>query len=336
MRQIIIVLMVALVTGCGRLGFDGVVDGSQADGTGSPATSCGALANTCGPMVNAPCCESPVVGGGAFFRGYDVAADSTHKDMSRPATVGNFRLDRYEVTVGRFRAFVAAGQGTQANPPPSGAGQRTLNGMADQGGWEPPWNARLVADATALVSALTCDATYQTWTDAPTGKENQPIVCITWYEAMAFCAWDGGFLPTEAESMYAASGGNLQRAYPWSIPAASETIDCTNTNYGGASWPSTACVGAGANTVGSVSPAGDGVWGQSDLGGNVWEWALDSYATLSPAPCTDCANLLAASTRVLRGGSYVNVVSPLRVGFRFAGTPSDRFSSVGVRCARKP
>ncbi len=177
---------------------------------------------------------------------------------------------------------------------------------------------------------------HQTWTDSPGANENRPMVCITWYEAMAFCAWDGGFLPTEAESMYAASGGNLQRAYPWSSPPGLTDINCTLTNYGGTSWPTTACVGAGANNVGSTSPAGDGVWGQADLGGNVWEWALDWYASPLPAPCTDCANLFTASTRVLRGGSFSNVAPTLRAAFRGRSTPATRYYFVGVRCGRTP
>jgi len=265
-----------------------------------------------------------------------VAAGTPYTDMSRPATVSAFRLDSYEVTVGRFRQFVEAGLGTQQNPPAADAGARTLNGMANQGGWDPTWNASLAADATVLRAAVKCEATYQTWTDTVGVNENRPMVCITWYEAMAFCAWDGGLLPTEAESMYAASGGSLHRAYPWSSPAGSTAIDCTVTNYGGTMWPTTACVGAGANNVGSTSPAGDGVWGQADLGGNVWEWALDWYASPLPAPCNNCANLFPSSDRVIRGGSFGHGASNLRAADRNVFTPADRSFDVGARCSRTP
>ena len=56
---------------------------------------------------------------------------------------------------------------------------------------------------------LKCYPGYQTWLDTPgtPTEEDYPINCIDWYEAFAFCIWDGGYLPTEAEWGYAAAGG---------------------------------------------------------------------------------------------------------------------------------
>src|SRR5262249_51625026 len=150
------------------------------------------------------------------------------------------------------------------------------------------------------VAAVKCDATNQSWTDAPGANEALPINCITWFEAFAFCAWDGGYLATEAEWNYAAAAGSEQRAYPWSRPPSDLTINCSYANYNNGT---TACVNppaGGANRVGS-EPYGDGKWGQADLGGNVYEWILDGYADpFSIDPCDDCAELTATSDRGFR------------------------------------
>jgi formylglycine-generating enzyme required for sulfatase activity len=332
-----------VVAACGRIRFDPLGAG-DANGDGNandsaPTLSCAGLATTCGPSGTSPCCGSPLVPGGTFYRSYDVASDGMYTSMLYPATLSSFRLDTYQVTVGRFRQFVTAGVGTQANPPVPGAGARALNGMASQGGWDPAWNASLLADQPTLIGNLACSALYQSWTPAPGANEGLPINCITWYEAFAFCAWDGGFLPTEAEWNYAAAGGTDQRAYPWSNPAGDLTIDCSYANYYLNSPPGTYCVNGtngGVNRVGSESPTGDGRWTQADLGGNLWEWTLDWFGSY-PGVCDDCAALTATSGRVIRGGNYAVGEVDLRAGQRYVGfAPDGRNSDIGVRCARAP
>lgn len=294
--------------------------------------SCNGLAATCGPNGTSNCCESSIVSGGTFYRGYDVLGDSNSGNMSNPATVSDFRLDRFEVTVGRFRAFVNAGQGTQANVPPAGAGARTLNAAPNQGGWNSNWNMYLTADGSSLSTALNCGSAA-TWTPVAGSNENLPIGCITWYEAFAFCAWDGGFLPTDAEWNYAASGGSDQRVYAWSVPPNSTTIDntyavyCTNTNGCGTA--------VAAQRVGSKSPIGDGKWGQSDLIGNVAEQTLDYYPGFIN-PCSDCADFNSSATRAIHGSGfdYTPVGSNLRSLARSGNDPTQRFQSLGFRCAR--
>ena len=172
----------------------------------------------CGPAGTTDCCETLPVPGGTFLRDYDVGGDTMFKMMPAQATVNGFWLDKYEVTVGRYRAFVLASQGTQQSAPAAGAGARGLNDLANQAGWEAAWNANLPSDSIAQLASLKCDA-HETWTDVAGANESLPINCITWYDAMAFCIWDGGFLPTEAEWNYAAAGGDEQRAYPWSNAA---------------------------------------------------------------------------------------------------------------------
>ena len=305
--------------------------------------SCAGLAATCGPNADEDCCSTATpIPGGTFFRGYDVASDGMYPSTAYPATVSPFVLDRFEVTVGRFRKFVEAGMGTQQNPPVTSAGARSLNELPNQGGWDSAWELSLVADTTGLVTAVNCNAAYQAWTDAPGANEAKPMNCLTWYEAFAFCAWDGGFLPSESEWAYAAAGGSEQRAYPWSIPASSLTIDCSYANYyNGAEHcvnPPNGANGA-VNRVGTTSPKGDGKYGQADLAGNAWEWTLDWYQSPYGNPCSDCAALTAASNRVAHGGCFNTAAPLLRGANRHSPAPDQRDrggGGNGVRCARAP
>jgi formylglycine-generating enzyme required for sulfatase activity len=271
----------------------------------------------CGPE-NESCCLSPVVWGGTYNRGNQAAY---------PATVSTFRLDRFEVTVGRFRAFV---NGFPQNVPKKGAGAHPL---ILNSGWLSSWSSKLPHDKAALEAML--NSSSGVWTDAPDNQENLPIDWINWYTAFAFCAWDGGRLPTEAEWNYAAAGGGEQRVYPWSNPPSSQTINETYASYG-----------YGLKPVGSTSPNGDGRWRQADLAGNTWEWVLDLYDFSYDKECPDCAKLLPGATtttdRVLRGGRWYASAEELLTSVRGHEPPGPDVDdwpygqTMGIRCARQP
>jgi formylglycine-generating enzyme required for sulfatase activity len=283
--------------------------------------SCLGLSKTCGPNGNQDCCASSVVTGGTFNRSNEPAY---------PATVSNFRLDNFEVTVGRFRKFVAAYSQTMIA---SGAGKNPNN--PNDTGWNTAWNASLPADAAALKSSLVnCMLpTYATWTDSvgTASSESLPIDCVTWFAAEAFCIWDGGRLPTEAEWNYAAAGGTAQRNYPWGGAAP----DCSYANYASDGGN---CVGpsGGPNPVGSEAPKGNGVYGQTDLAGNIEEWVQDWFAEPYPTPCNNCANLAVGDYRVSRGGHSKGAASTLLTAGRSAYQPTTVYDYLGVRCARAP
>jgi formylglycine-generating enzyme required for sulfatase activity len=278
--------------------------------------SCIGLAESCGlPGSNENCCATPLVPQGSYNRS---------NDANYPATVSDFRLDRFETTVGRFRAFLNSYDAAPGSKPKTGDGAHpAISGS----GWDAAW--MLPATSGALKTAVKCNPTTQTWTDAVAGNENKPMNCLNWYEAFAFCAWDGGRLPTEAEWNYAAAGGDEQRQYPWSSPPSSIAIDSTYAVYNGAP----------IAPVGSTSAKGDGKWTQAGLAGGVWEWTLDWFAPpYSITPCNDCSlvSLANGTARIMRGGSWNGDASLLRTSFRSGFDPALHNEGVGVRCARTP
>lgn len=286
-----------------------------------PQPSCVGLAATCGADDDDSCCAASLVPAGKFNRSNDVGS---------PATVSAFRLDNYEVTVGRFRKFVAVYKQDMIS---EGAGTNPNHVLDD--GWDTAWNAKLPKDAAALEQSLLCDQTqpvpsnapYNTWMG---GDDNRPINCVDWYVASAFCTWDGGRLPTEAEWNYAAAGGDEQRTRPWGEAplGANANLAAYGCYYGS----NGTCIGvANMAPVGSIS-AGHAKWGQFDMLGNLWEWTRDAYADPYAKPCVDCAALSAAGDRTYRGGGFVDnaqTTTALR-----GHAVNHQSHNIGIRCAR--
>jgi formylglycine-generating enzyme required for sulfatase activity len=335
----------------------GSCSGGACDGQTTTGTSCaaldGGLGSACGAAHDS-CCTSIDVAGGPYFRAYDpvvdggiqTVGDGGATDLGDPASVSGFRLDKYEVDVGRFRQFVTAWNGGWT--PTSGSGKHVhLNGglglldtapAADAGspyelGWDPSYDTSV----TPTGVELGCSSAA-TWTPNPASNENLSMNCVNWYEAYAFCIWDGGFLPSEWEWEYAAAGGAEQREYPWGSAAPGTTS--TYAIYG-CDYPSAS--GTCSGTTINIAPVGTatlgaGAWGQLDLGGNVWEWGLDAQEGYA-YPCIDCASVAWTGTpnHVYRGGAYQSpgpddLSPPVRSG----DGPAKRQSAVGFRCARTP
>lgn len=323
-------------TGAGG-GTGGSAGGSGGGGVSGLRPSCVGLAPGCGP-ASEDCCLSLPVPAGTFLRGYDSV---TYTDQSHPASLSNYRLDKYEATVGRFRAFVAAwlagwrpmpGAGKHAHLN-NGMGLATVDGAGHEPGWDSDWESNMPSTREDWNARLSCDSVFQTWTVDASSNEGRAIDCLNWFEASAFCIWDSGFLPSEAEWNYAAAAGNEQRVFPWSEPSNDAAIDCNHANYRGDD--GALCAVGGISAVGSQSPAGDAKYGQADLTGNVTEWTLDWYADYS-ADCRDCSNSVAGVMRVLHGGAFGSGTSFQLVSNRDAAGPKGRASSFGVRCARTP
>ena len=299
--------------------------------SGAGLTNCGASSESC--------CASLEVTGGTYYRTYTNSGSGPTGEAD-PATVSGFRLDKYLVTVGRFRQFVSAWNGGSGYTPPAGSGKHThLNGgsglSATGGGYEPGWVTSDNSNIAPTNANLACDATYGTWTTSVGSNERLPMNCVNWWESYAFCIWDGGFLPSEAEFEYAAAGGSQQREYPWGTAAPG-----TASQYAlyGCYYPSGSASCTGVTNIAPVGTAmaGAGLWGQLDLAGEMYEVMLDWYASSYVDPCTDCAYLTTAAGRVRKGGYFYDTTLLLLLPpYRTNGGPTLR-QFQGLRCARTP
>jgi sulfatase modifying factor 1 len=298
--------------------------------TVKPMQSClGDAGTICGPEGDASCCLSLPVEGGTFTRsGYRLPDGGIDRTVEGGlAVVGDFYLDAFEVTVGRFKRF--ASEPCITPEPEAGA----TPGIPGSG-----WNStefRIEPDGERMAEAVVVGACNSLCNTTPLrtitidGGEALPINCITWEEALAFCIWDGARLPTEAEWNYAAAGGSEQRYYPWSAPASSRVIE-----------PSLAVYNANAPERVGSKPSGQGRWQQFDLAGNVGEFVLDYYATpfipCDPGPCAELSpGNSAMPIRISRGGVYTEQVQNLTTFDRTEGNGmNQRAEARGFRCAR--
>ncbi len=311
----------------------------------------GAGLNCGGTSGTTDCCATLAVPGNTL------STFDRDDNPSYPATIASFRLDEFEVTVGRFRKFVTALVGGWT--PPNGSGIHThLNsgsGLVDSGGtgnekgWDAAdWNVGLSSLASNPDTEFSSWGSGSTWTHAAGANEHLPITNVTWYQAYAFCIWDGGFLPSEAEWNYAAEGGaQYQNYYPWGALA---SVHGSITNYAitACGYPSgttgTTCSGTVADIapVGFIAANGTAIWGQFDLAGNAIEWNLDWYVSpYATSTCTNCADmttpLVPHPGRVLRGGSYDMPTSEIINSARNNSDPQMLGTDgIGLRCARTP
>lgn len=157
----------------------------------------------------------------------------------------------------------------------------------------------------------------------PPGKENHPVVNVSWNDAIAFCRWLSErtglsiTLPSEAEWEKAARGTD-GREYPW-----------------GDGWDETKCHCVAWGSGGPI-PVGifqDGVspYGVHDMAGNVWEWTLSLYGDYPYDSADGRENLDTSGPRVLRGGSFANSEWFARCACRARRGPDDLGLDRGFR-----
>lgn len=316
--------------------------------------------------------KSPAPDGMVWIPPGEFAMGSAHQ-LSRPderpihrVAVDGFWMDRTEVTNAQFAEFVkATGYVTVAERPVD---------------WEeikkqlPPGVPR-PADAALLPGSLvftppdhlisTEDATrWWTWTtgadwrhpDGPNSnidkKEHHPVVHVAYEDALAYAAWAGKRLPTEAQWEYAARGGIDGASFTWG----DDPINHTRANTWQGSFPHDNSADDGFTRtapVGSFPPNG---FGLVDMAGNVWEWCSDLYRPdayeqqllaagdskvirnpTGPDASLDPRNPHAPESRVHRGGSFLchdSYCASYRPSARMAAPPDTGMQHLGFRCVK--
>lgn len=186
-----------------------------------------------------------------------------------------FRIGRYPVTNAQYARFLTA------NP------QYPVPYVDEE--WARPYN---------------WDPVTRTY---PEGKANHPVVLVSWEDAMAYCAWAGGRLPTEEEWERAARGED-GRTYPWGHifnPARANVRES----------------GIGSTTPVGIYPEGAGPYGLMDCAGNVWEWTSTPYGE---------------DEMVIRGGAWNFFAADARTFVRERARRNHRSHCVGFRLAAGP
>ena len=167
------------------------------------------------------------------------------------------------------------------------------------------------------------------------GKPRHPVNCVTWDQAVAFCKWVGGRVPSEAEWEYAARGEGQNIPYPWGdTPPTCDHAVMSDPNVTG---PVCGTSDPGPLPVCSRT-AGNTAQGLCDMAGNVWEWVQDWFhSSYDGAPPDGSAwETPPGAIRVSRGASWLFDRDFMYTTLRSSGNPQAQSMDRGFRCARSP
>ena len=258
--------------------------------------------------------------------------ESDGEGPRRFVTLSPFRLDEAAVTNARFQRFVAAtGHVSEA----------------ERFGWSFVFAGHLPADDAG--SAQVTGAEWWRKVEgacwhAPEGpasdlaeRMDHPVVHISHRDALAFAAWAGGRLPSEAEWEHAARGGLSGAMFPWGDREPDDT-DFLPCNIWQGSFPAH---DTGADGYRGTAPAcafAPNGYGLFQMCGNVWEWNADAFRVRSLKRTARTLNMTAAreGRHVLKGGSFLchrSYCFRYRIAARIGNTPDTSTSHTGFRVA---
>jgi formylglycine-generating enzyme required for sulfatase activity len=304
--------------------------------------------------------------GGEFTMGSDDELAWPDEKPAHRVRVTGFWMDETEVTNAQFKAFVAAtGYVTTAEKPVD------LAEILRQSppGTPPPPNEKLVPGSLVFVGTggpvgiVGREVHRQWWKWTPgacwrhpegpgstiEGKDDHPVVHVSWHDAVAYAKWAGKRLPTEAEWEFAARGGLDGKPYVWGDEKPSDTALFANLWQGEFPHKNTARDGY-QRTAPVKSFAANG-YGLYDMAGNVWEWCSDWYqidlyrhragkgVIVNPAgpPKSFDPRQPYTPLRCQKGGSFLcndSYCTRYRPSARHGCTPDTGMSHVGFRCVK--
>ncbi|MFZ1785527.1 MAG: formylglycine-generating enzyme family protein [Ferruginibacter sp.] len=300
--------------------------------------------------------------GGVFDMGGNNEQASADEFPKHKVQVSPFYIDITEVTNEQFKKFVdATGYITTAEKKPD---WEELKKSAPPGTPKPPDSvmvaASLVFGQTAGPVNLNDYSQWWHWVKGANwqhpvgpgstikGKENFPVVQVSWDDAVAYCKWAGKRLPTEAEWEFAARGGLTNNIYPWGNEPVNIGKSKANSWEGKFPYLNEKKDGfVTAAPVRSFLPNGYGLF---DMAGNVWEWCSDWYdhdyykelegkTTVDPKGPTGSYDPDEPYTRKrsMRGGSFLcndSYCSGYRVARRMKSSPDTGLEHTGFRCVK--
>lgn len=154
----------------------------------------------------------------------------------------------------------------------------------------------------------------------PAGRELHPVTYVSWSDALAFCRWAGGLLPSEAQWERAARGDD-GRTWPWGDVAPAEDR---------------AAFGMTDTSAVALRPRGASPFGALDMAGNAWEWTASALRPYPYDAADGREDWASPEARVVRGGAYSHGPGEVRCSYRHGMLPGVVDHYVGLRLACTP